>query len=505
MFATTWFFCWSVFSNDYDDFNTFIYEETGIWFAWGVLILSIFVVIMFYLLVLFFSGVTLIACNKSKQLHLCHKISVIIILALCVAAYVLISLLWEEELYASVVALTMMGQWFHICLLCVLTLSSWLLFYEIMLIKNKKAWIFANFCVIAVFLFVCFLPLFLHPPCVGSNKHEIQKPRILAHRLGISKYAPENTILSYQEANKICIDFDLESDVSISYDGVPFLFHDTKHMKRTTNVETVFPNLTNQYPELFTWDQLQQLDAGSWFLEQDPFRTVRSMSDEYKAKIKQQKIPSLLEIANLINKNGRNQSIMFDLFRPVTGHPFAENYTEVVLNTLLDAGLPQHQILWLPPDKRSLVHSLAPDIRMVSAAAPIEYLEYANISIVNVAYSQTTPDSISRYVQNNISVIQYRIETPWLFSYAWCQRISYVTSHSCHLLKDVSEPVWTLTSGGYIALWVCMDILFFAIFTAIFFIQYQRSDCMFLPISRKFRNLPNSLEFDNFGLEMSEP
>lgn len=301
----------------------------------------------------------------------------------------------------------------------------------------------------------------------------------------------------------MCGDFDVETDISISYDGIPFLFHDTKNMKRTTNVQQVFPDLADQYPELFTWDQLQRLDAGSWFLEQNPYRTVHSMSNEYKNKIKQQKIPSLSEIAKLLKENNRNQSIIFDLYTPVSSHPFRWNFTEVVLKTLLDAGLPQHQILWLPSSDRSKIHNLAPDLKMVSTAASIGYLKYANISTVNVGYYETTAASISNYVHNNISVIQYRIETPWLFSYAWCQGTSYVTSNSCPLLKDITQPVWILTGEGYIALWVCMDILFLLIFVAIFFIQYYRSDCMFLPIFQECSSRQDSSPFDESILELS--
>lgn len=169
LFATTWVFCWSVFSNDYDDFNWFIYDASSIWFGWGVLILSVVVIILFYLLILLLSGITLIGCNESTRLHLCHKISIIFVLAFCIASYILVSKLWNEEFYAAVIALTMMGQWFHLCLLFVITLSSWLLFSEIMQIENRNVWIFANLCIAAVFLVICFLPLFLHSPCVGDE------------------------------------------------------------------------------------------------------------------------------------------------------------------------------------------------------------------------------------------------------------------------------------------------------------------------------------------------
>lgn len=50
-----------------------------------------------------------------------------------------------------------------------------------------------------------------------------------------------------------------------SYDGVPFLMHD-RTLQRTTNVHEVFPNRTNTPASMFTWAELDSLNAGTWFL-----------------------------------------------------------------------------------------------------------------------------------------------------------------------------------------------------------------------------------------------
>ena len=50
-----------------------------------------------------------------------------------------------------------------------------------------------------------------------------------------------------------------------SYDGVPFLMHD-RTLRRTTNVQDVFPNRTDALAAMFTWAELEVLNAGSWFL-----------------------------------------------------------------------------------------------------------------------------------------------------------------------------------------------------------------------------------------------
>lgn len=51
-----------------------------------------------------------------------------------------------------------------------------------------------------------------------------------------------------------------------SADGVPFLMHD-EELTRTTNVQAVFPERAALNSTSFNWTDLQQLDAGSWFLE----------------------------------------------------------------------------------------------------------------------------------------------------------------------------------------------------------------------------------------------
>ncbi|QKY69259.1 glycerophosphodiester phosphodiesterase [Lentibacillus sp. CBA3610] len=77
---------------------------------------------------------------------------------------------------------------------------------------------------------------------------------IFAHR-GASKYAPENTMaafnLAYQQGAG-----GIETDVHLTKDHIPVLMHD-ENVKRTTN--------STGYINDYTFDQLKQLDAGSWF------------------------------------------------------------------------------------------------------------------------------------------------------------------------------------------------------------------------------------------------
>lgn len=51
-----------------------------------------------------------------------------------------------------------------------------------------------------------------------------------------------------------------------SVDGVPFLMHD-RTLRRTTDVDKVFPDRRMNEASFFNWTDLQQLNAGQWFLK----------------------------------------------------------------------------------------------------------------------------------------------------------------------------------------------------------------------------------------------
>lgn len=102
-------------------------------------------------------------------------------------------------------------------------------------------------------------------------------PKVIGHR-GAKAYAPENTLASFHAAADLGIEW-VETDVKLTKDGVPIIFHDDE-LSRCTNgsglvAETDFKTI-------------QELDAGSWFGE--------SFMDE--------KIPTLEEALNVIIDRG---------------------------------------------------------------------------------------------------------------------------------------------------------------------------------------------------------
>ncbi|WP_230389691.1 glycerophosphodiester phosphodiesterase [Vibrio nitrifigilis] len=102
---------------------------------------------------------------------------------------------------------------------------------------------------------------------------DIPEHAIIAHR-GDSYDAPESTLPAYKLACEIGADY-LELDLQRTKDGKLIALHDN-NLKRTTNIEKVFPKRANEPVSHFTWQELQRLDAGSWFNHRYPTRARSS-------------------------------------------------------------------------------------------------------------------------------------------------------------------------------------------------------------------------------------
>src|SRR3990167_2302278 len=94
------------------------------------------------------------------------------------------------------------------------------------------------------------------------------KQGVIAHR-GASHLAPENTLASFIMASELPIEW-VEFDVMLSKDQVPVVFHDDT-LSRTTN--------GTGFIDQFTFDELRNLDAGSWFSSRFVGEKIPSLSE----------------------------------------------------------------------------------------------------------------------------------------------------------------------------------------------------------------------------------
>lgn len=179
-------------------------------------------------------------------------------------------------------------------------------------------------------------------PAVAAKAPE-DAPVLIGHR-GAAGTAPENTVSAFKDGRASGADF-FEIDVQLSADGVPFLFHDNTPA-RTTNVEDVFPGREDDPITSFTWDELQQLDAGSYF------------SEEYAGE----KIPHFDAAAEIAT---RNTGVFIEIKSPVNSPGIEEVVAESLYededwNELLEAD--KIEVLSFDEASNQRFAELAPDV-----------------------------------------------------------------------------------------------------------------------------------------------
>lgn len=154
---------------------------------------------------------------------------------------------------------------------------------------------------------------------------------------------------------------------------------------RTTNVKETFPNKEFSHSSNLTWEELQSLNAGEWFLKTDPYSSVSKLSEEEVETARNQTIPSLLQLLHLAGQH--NISVLFDLYSSNQ-----ENDTVDTVNTILSSGIEPSLVLWLPPAEREYVNKTAPGFTQI----------YDNESVMvneggehlNVKYSKFSSEEI---------------------------------------------------------------------------------------------------------------
>jgi len=109
--------------------------------------------------------------------------------------------------------------------------------------------------------------------CQMKSNELVVNNAVIAHR-GMPRHAPEETAPSYWIAKKLGADY-LEADLQRTKDGVVICLHDDD-LKRTTNIEEVYPARANLPASMFTLAELKKLDAGTWFNKANPAQARES-------------------------------------------------------------------------------------------------------------------------------------------------------------------------------------------------------------------------------------
>ncbi|KAF6732352.1 Glycerophosphodiester phosphodiesterase domain-containing protein 5 [Oryzias melastigma] len=488
---------WTEAQNDYNDFDWFNFGTLGFWFPWSLVLLTVAAALFTYIALLLVLAVCLLSEGQRLYLHWSHKTGIVVTLVFSVAATAVLSDLWSKEWKTLLLSLQVTAPYLHLGAVSIMAVLSWpiaLHFFRM----NKKV---RQIAVLGLFLSVLFslylVPLGMYSPCIKEAGTLGPAPTLIGHR-GAPMLAPENTIMSFERAVEAGAQ-GLETDVTISYDGVPFLMHDST-LRRTTNVAEVFPNQTHLDASNFTWTELQQLNAGSWFLSRDPFGTASSLSEEDRLQAQNQSVPSLAQFLEVAAKS--NRLVLFDLRRPPHGHPYSQSYINTTLE-VVQAHINSSQVLWLPSEDRKLVHAVDPELQQTSGEkASIQELTDDHIIRLNLHYSSMSQQQIRKYLSVNISTNLYVISQPWLYTLAWCAGAQSVTTNSIHILSQMDKPLFLMTPEEYGLMWILTDVVSAILIFAIFVFHWWRERG--LPFWSGSRQTHENGPYSKFRTEMSD-
>lgn len=462
-----WFYFWWEAHNDYSEFNWFLYNRSGEWSDGTVPILATTAAGFTYIAFLIVLALCHVALGQQLNLHWLHKIGVTAALLTTIIGVISVNQTWAQEWDVIPISLQATGPFLHIGALAAVTALSWIVAGQVTRAEKIMFQVVVVLLYVSVLLALYMVPLHITSPCIMDPATLKPRPAVIGHQ-GAPMLAPENTIWSFQRALQMNVT-GLEADVAISMDGVPFLMRDFT-LQRTTDVEKVFPDRQMDEASLFNWTDLQQLNAGRWFLKDDPFWTVHMLLQRERERIANQSVCSLEQLLKLASYH--NSTVVFRLRRPPPKHPCYDSWINDTLQAVQQSGVPQSLVMWTPDDNRAQVRQLAPDLIQTSVVkrSP-QVLEQSGISSLLLRYNQVSREEIRNFSEANINLTLYTVNEPWLYSVLWCSGVSSVSSEASHVLLKVPYPIWLMRPNEYCLAWVSADLISFAVVIGIFIFQ----------------------------------
>lgn len=301
-----------------------------------------------------------------------------------------------------------------------------------------------KFIIVAGLLVLWLIPVFLPPANVYYGILP-EKPLLIAHR-GAASMAPENTLASMQTAANLGV-YGVETDISVSSDGVPFLMHDNT-LIRTTDVAQVFPGRERDPAETFSWDELARLDAGSWF--------------NGWAVFPGEPIPTLDDVLQVVKQN--DLFFIYDLRIPSAAHPYANQTLDLCLQEIKAAGIAGHTWVLTKPEEIDKTRSILPDAILTAGigyyekAPSPEVLVAEGYKVVNSVYSLSNR-MIHAYQDAGLWVNLWLVDEPWQYSRLWLSGVNSVTSNYVQKFAALERPILAITYPVYLLIWAVVGLL----------------------------------------------
>lgn len=152
----------------------------------------------------------------------------------------------------------------------------------------------------------------------------------IAHR-GACSLAPENTLPSIKKAWELGADR-VEIDVTTTLDGRLIVIHDDT-LIRTTDIHKRFPDRMHGSCSAFTLKEIRCLDAGSWFVETDPFGTIAAgdIPRQDLLSFPGSSVPTLEEVLEFVKKHSWQVNIEIKkMVHPMEDYPITEAVLDLI-------------------------------------------------------------------------------------------------------------------------------------------------------------------------------
>ncbi|MCK5285287.1 MAG: glycerophosphoryl diester phosphodiesterase [Alphaproteobacteria bacterium] len=240
----------------------------------------------------------------------------------------------------------------------------------------------------------------------------IKLPQIIGHR-GVAAYAPENTLESIHMAADMEIKW-VKLDVKITKDQIPIIFHDDT-LERTTSSSGNISDIT--------YEDLQQLDAGSWFGDSFIGVSVPTLEEAIEVLI-DRNLGLNLEINPSPGHEKETAEIALDILSQYWDEHeklLISSFSHVSLETAIEMAEDWHRGLCLPSQWPENWAELA---------------DYLKVSAINVNGNDVTQEQIQSIININLPILAYTINDPKRAHILQSWGVNGIFSDSPDIIKD---------------------------------------------------------------------
>ncbi|XP_063137041.1 glycerophosphodiester phosphodiesterase domain-containing protein 4 isoform X4 [Rattus norvegicus] len=397
-------FVWVETSNEYNSFDWVVFLGTGCWFFWSILVLCAGGILTVYTSLLLLFGFLLLWERIELTLHTSHKVFIFLVIILCSFLLGVLNQFWKDKWLIAGLSLQIFAPFVHLSLITVMVIISWPLAICMAHLETevKRRYMMDNY------------------------EHEILEKCNVFQRLRALQVTAGLSFLIIL----LCLylmPLGIYSPCVLKKENLgpkPALFgHRGAPMLAPENTMMSFE---------------KAVEFGVSGLETDIYVSVDH-------------VPFLMHDYDLT----RTTNIIEVLPSAASNHSSNFNWTFL---SSLNAGQWFLKIFWLPGFDREYVKYMAPGFQHVGRLWSIEELTQKNISIINVDYKRLFYSGLRDYKKAKIYIHVYVINEPWLFSLAWCSNVNSVTTDNIELLSQLSHPLFFMTPGYYLLMWLFLDV-----------------------------------------------